>query len=142
MKTTDGGQTWRAINQGLPSSPVALSVAMHPTVQSTVYAGLASAGLYRSLDSGQTWQALPAGLGPEATVTEVLFDPLDARRMYVADKHGGVYRSTDAGATWTAINDGLRVRSVNSLAMSYDGSRLYAATEGEGVFRLDVGGGP
>jgi len=142
LKTTDGGRTWRAINQGLPSSPVALSVAMHPTVRSTLYAGLASAGLYRSLDSGQTWQALPAGLGPEATVTEVLFDPLDAQRMYIADKHGGVYHSTDAGATWTAISGGLRVRSVNSLAMSADGSRLYAATEGEGVFRLDVGGAP
>lgn len=138
LKTMDGGQSWRKINQGLPSSPVALSVAVHPAVSSTVYAGLASAGLYQSFDSGQTWQALPAGLAPEATITEILFDPMDAQRMYVADKHGGVYRSLDAGAIWSAVNEGLRVRAVNAMAISSDGRRLYAATEGEGVFRLDL----
>lgn len=142
LKTVDGGRSWQAINQGLPSEPVALSVAVHPTVASTVYAGLSGAGLYRSLNGGQTWQALPAGLSPEAAVTDILFDPADAQRMYVADRHGGVFHSTNAGVAWTALNDGLRLRSVNALALSADGRRLYAATEGEGVFRLDLGGDP
>ncbi len=140
LKTLDGGQTWLAINQGLPQSPTALSVTVHPTMRSTVYAGLDRAGLYRSHNSGQIWQPLPAGLNPEASITDIVFDPTNAQVIYVSDRLGGVYRSTDSGTTWTAINDGLRVRSVNALAISSNEGHLYAATEGEGVFRLDLTG--
>ena len=138
LRTTDGGRSWRAINRGLPESPVALSVAVHPAAGSTVYAGLEHGGMYRSQDGGASWQGLPAGLNPEASITDIVFDPVDPQRMYVADKFSGVYYSANAGATWTPINNGLRVRAVNALALSSDGNRLYAATEGEGVFRLDL----
>jgi hypothetical protein len=60
--------------------------------------------------------------------------------MYAADRFSGVYRSTDGGATWMPINTGLRTRAVNALSISSDGQHLYAATEGEGVFRLDLSG--
>ena len=82
-----------------------------------------------------------AGLNPEASITDIVFDPTNSQVIYASDRLGGVYRSTDAGTTWTAINDGLRVRSVNALAISSNGRHLYAATEGEGVFRLDLVGG-
>jgi hypothetical protein len=51
---------------------------------------------------------------------------------------GVVYRSTDGGNTWQPINDGLRMRTVNQLALTPDGASLYAATEGEGVYRLEI----
>jgi hypothetical protein len=100
------------------------------------------AGLYRSQDGGETWQPSAAGLNPEASVSDIVFDPTDPQVMYAADRFSGVYRSTDGGATWTPINVGLRTRAVNALAISSDGQHLYAATEGEGVFRLDLSGGP
>jgi photosystem II stability/assembly factor-like uncharacterized protein len=142
LKTTDGGQSWTAIHQGLPGSPQALSVAIHPTDVRVVYAGLWRGGLYRSTDGGQTWQPSAAGLNPEASVSDIVFDPTDPQVMYAADRFSGVYRSTDGGATWTPINVGLRTRAVNALAISSDGQHLYAATEGEGVFRLDLSGQP
>jgi hypothetical protein len=40
------------------------------------------------------------------------------------------------------INNGLLMRSVNALAISSDGMHLYAATEGGGVYRLDINGKP
>ena len=46
------------------------------------------------------------------------------------------------GASWQALNDGLRMRAVNALALSADGRHLYAGTEGEGVYRLDLDGEP
>jgi photosystem II stability/assembly factor-like uncharacterized protein len=142
LKTTDGGQSWTVINQGLPGSPAALAVTLHPTDSRTVYAGLDRAGLYRSEDSGETWQPSAAGLNPEASVSDTVFDPTDPQVIYAADRFSGVYRSTDGGMAWTPINVGLRTRAVNALTMSSDGQHLYAATEGEGVFRLDLSGQP
>jgi len=141
LKTVNGGQSWAVINQGLPESRV-LSVALHPADPSIVYAGLGMAGLYRSTDSGATWQSSAAGLNPEASISDIMFDPTDPQVMYVADRFSGVYRSTDGGATWMPINVGLRTRAINALAISSDGQHLYAATEGEGVFRLDLSGQP
>ncbi|UCC89116.1 MAG: hypothetical protein JSV81_07350 [Anaerolineales bacterium] len=142
LKTIDGGVSWTALNQGLRGSPTALSVALHPSEPEIVYVGLAFGGLYRSTDGGATWQAWSAGLNPEASVSDVLFDPTDPLVMYAADRLSGVYRSTDAGVTWTPINVGLRTRAVNALTVSSDGEHLYAATEGEGVYRLDLNGQP
>jgi photosystem II stability/assembly factor-like uncharacterized protein len=81
-------------------------------------------------------------MNPEATVSDIVFDPTNPQVMYAADVHSGVYRSVNGGATWTAASTGLRMRAVNALAISTDGQHLYAATEGEGVFRLDLNGQP
>jgi photosystem II stability/assembly factor-like uncharacterized protein len=142
LKSTDGGGTWTTINQGLRGSPIALSVAVHPSEPDIVYVGLAFGGLYRSMDSGATWQLWSAGLNPEASVSDILFDPANPQVMYAADRLSGVYRSADGGATWVPINGGLRTRAVNALSISSDGKHLYAATEGEGVYRLDLSGQP
>jgi photosystem II stability/assembly factor-like uncharacterized protein len=75
---------------------------------------------------------------PEASVTDLVFDPENPDVLYAADISSGVYRSEDGGESWEPINNGLRTRAVNALALSADGSKLYAATEGEGVFRLDI----
>jgi photosystem II stability/assembly factor-like uncharacterized protein len=142
LKSSDGGESWTVINHGLPSSPVALSVELHPAGSGPVYAGLERAGLYLSTDGGATWRSSGAGMNPEAAVSDIVFDPTNAQVMYASDRMSGVYRSTDGGATWRGINSGLRMRDVNALATSSDGQHLYAATEGEGVFRLDRNGTP
>jgi len=140
LKTVDGGRTWNALRQGVPQGLPALSTAVHPVETHVVYAGFDTAGVYRSDNSGQSWHPLPAGLNPEASISHIVFDPTNVQAMYIADRLSGVYRSDSGGTTWVALNDGLRVRAVNALALSADGAHLYAATEGEGVFRLDLTG--
>jgi photosystem II stability/assembly factor-like uncharacterized protein len=142
LKSLDGGESWKALNQGLPSVPTMLSVATHPQDPNLVFLGLAFGGLYRSLDGGANWTPSMDGLNPEATISSLLFDPTNPQVMYTADLFSGVYRSTDGGATWLPLNNGLRTRAVNKLAIMADGQHLYAATEGEGVFRLDLDGKP
>ena len=142
LKSSDGGANWRAMSLGASASTPVLSVAVDPYNPNVVCAGLAGSGLYRSDDSAATWQLSMDGLAPEAHVAAIVFDPQNAQVMYGADRLSGVYRSTDGGRTWHPINSGLRTRAVNRLAISADGLHLYAATEGEGVYRFDINGEP
>jgi hypothetical protein len=75
---------------------------------------------------------------PEASISDIVFDPKNPRMLYAANRFAGVYRSTDDGIYWTVINHGLRMRTVNALCLSSNAQYLYAASEGEGVFRLDL----
>lgn len=142
LRSAEGGGSWEAINRGLPGSPQAFSIAIHPGDPAVIFTGLRQGGLYRSEDGGQTWRLSGAGLIPEASVSDILFDPANPQIMYAADLHSGVYRSGDGGRTWNAVTGGLSTRAVNALAISADGGHLYAATEGGGVFRLDLTGQP
>jgi photosystem II stability/assembly factor-like uncharacterized protein len=143
LHTADGGRSWIAVNSGLPGSPPpAFSVALHPTPADTLFVGLCRGAVYRSTDGAETWRSSAAGLPPEACIVSLLIDPNQPEVMYAADVGSGVYRSVDGGSSWTLLNNGLRTRAVNALALSLDGQHLYAATEGEGVFRLDLNGTP
>jgi hypothetical protein len=50
----------------------------------------------------------------------------------------GVSRSTDGGATWVPINGGLTNLNVFALAIDRTGTKLHAATNGGGVFDLEI----
>lgn len=139
FRTDDGGGSWIRL-AGFPEKARPRAVAIHPSRQESIFVGVEFGGLYRSLDSGATWEPVAAGLPPEASITSIVFNPLDPDLMFFADLFSGVYRSNDGGVEWYRSNEGLRTRSVNALAFSSDGRHLYAATEGEGVYRLDLEG--
>ena len=138
LKSTDAGRQWAMKNRGMPSQPRILSLVQKPGQPAILLAGIDRGGVYRSLDGGDTWHASAAGMNPEASVTDLVFDSENPDVLYAADISSGVYLSEDGGESWEPINSGLRTRAVNALALSADGSKLYAATEGEGVFRLDI----
>lgn len=142
LRSSDGGRSWRKLNQAKFTSPVILSVAVHPFDSSIVYAGVEHLGLYRSDDGGATWQLSMEGMPLETRVGGIVFDPQNPNVVYAGDQFSGVYRSTNGGKTWRSINASLRTRAINRLAISGDGRHLYAATEGEGVYRLDIEGVP
>jgi photosystem II stability/assembly factor-like uncharacterized protein len=103
-----------------------------------LYVGTAGEGLYRSVDGGASWQRSSRGIDPNANIRSVAVNPQNNREVCAADLHTGVYFSCDGGESWTRATKGLRTRAVNRLVYSSDGKVLYAATEGEGVFRLDL----
>jgi photosystem II stability/assembly factor-like uncharacterized protein len=72
----------------------------------------------------------------------MVFDPTNPQVVYASDYRSGMYRSTDGGHTWALINQGLHNRAVLGLSVSADGQHLYVATDGEGVYRLDLTGVP
>jgi photosystem II stability/assembly factor-like uncharacterized protein len=142
IKTLDSGSSWQQINQGLVMTQGASAVAVHPSNSQIVYAGVAFGGVYRSEDGGESWQQISAGLNPEANISDLVIDPTDPDVLYTSDHFSGVYRSLNGGETWMKFSDNLRMRAVNQLALTANGQHLYAATEGEGVYRIDLSGEP
>jgi photosystem II stability/assembly factor-like uncharacterized protein len=140
FRTTDGGTTWTPLSAGLPALPV-LDLAIDPSNPSVIFAGLAGGSVYKSTDGGLSWVSSAAGLDPNGTARSIVVDPANSQIVYVADSFSGVYVSTDGGGTWQAINEGLDHRAVNVLALSDDGTVLYAGIEGAGVYRLGTPSG-
>lgn len=133
-RTSDGGVSWEPAGRALAEDVRA--VAFDRADPNLIYAGTENQGLFVSEDGGESWQSSGLGLEPNASIHSFAVDPAQAGVVWAADYRSGVYRSVDAGKTWVQINAGLRTRAVNALAISADGQVIYAATEGEGVFRL------
>lgn len=142
LKTSDGGKTWQTVAAELFKGKSATAVRFSPADPNLIFAGRFSGGLLRSEDGGNSWKSSASGLNPEATVVDLVFDPTNPQTIYLADLFSGVYRSTNNGASWQPVNNGLEMRAINALALSGDGLHLYAASEGRGVFRLDLNGQP
>ncbi len=98
-KTTDGGETWCAVNEGLPwqsaypSSPPLLAIS--PEDPEVVYAlirrRLDSArvenALYKSATGGQFWREL-TGLSAQRVFRELIVDPGQPRRLLLTHGEG------------------------------------------------------
>ena len=140
LKSSDAGGSWTAMDFTIPINKPVRLVAVNPDNSKIIYTSIAFTGLYRSDDSGITWQLSMNGMAPESRIYDVVFDPGDSQVLYAADSMSGVYQSTDGGRLWRQINTNLDKRAVKKLAISADGLHLYAATEGGGVYRLDLNG--
>lgn len=142
VTTADGGLTWQPVAPDLFQGKSTTTIAFSPSNPNLLFAGRYFGGLLSSQDGGATWKPSNAGLNPEATVTDIVFDPQNPQVVYISDLFSGVYRSVDGGKSWRAIHKGLDLRAINALALTSDGQHLYAASEGRGVFRLDINGQP
>jgi photosystem II stability/assembly factor-like uncharacterized protein len=142
LKTSDGGKSWQTVAADLFKGKPATAVQYSPDNPNLIFAGRNFGGLLRSEDGGVSWKAVASGMNPEATVVDIVFDPTNPQVIYLADLFSGVYRSTNNGISWQMINYGLEMRAINALVLSSDGLHLYAASEGRGVFRLDLNGQP
>ena len=60
-KSTDGGDTWTAVNNGLTNLNVQ-DLAIDPDVNTTVYAGTRAGGVYKRTSASTDWVAVNTGL--------------------------------------------------------------------------------
>ena len=80
------------------------SIAVHPTVPTTVYAATGS-GMFKSTNGGGNWSPVNTGL-TFTQVKDVAIDPVTPSILYAATI-GGVFKSTNDAASWVSINNGL-----------------------------------
>ncbi|PYS84111.1 MAG: hypothetical protein DMF67_06290 [Acidobacteria bacterium] len=107
FKSTDGGDTWQPLTNGVPVEGLGrIGLAVAPMNSSRIYAivDAKAGGLYRSDDAGATWSLISKDTriwGRGWYFCKVAVDPKNAEIVYVSNT--SLYRSTDAGKTWTAI---------------------------------------
>jgi photosystem II stability/assembly factor-like uncharacterized protein len=137
-RSSNGGHDW-ALFSSLTLFPSILAIVVDPRDPSTIFCTVNSRPMtvggfvYRTTDQGATW----TGSSPPSGAGTMVLDPVKPSAAYVGG-YGGVSMSLDRGTTWALINGGMTDVRVTALAIDRTGTRLHAATDGGGVFDLEV----
>jgi len=132
----DAGRTWAELSLGGHDEVSGLAIS--PDGLGLVVAATRS-GFFRSSDGGKTWDQVSsalAGVTPHAFA----FVASDDSVLFVTTS-AGLFRSGDQGGTWRRVNGGIPHSDLTGIAVSPDGSTIYASdfTWG-GIFRSVDGG--
>ncbi|RKX99851.1 hypothetical protein DRP77_12570, partial [Candidatus Poribacteria bacterium] len=107
LKSTDGGRSWRQINDGLDNLFVGF-LEMHPRNPDVLFAAAGNnamaylgrmGGIYKTEDGGEHWRKV---LGDDI-FTVVVIAPSDPDIVY-AGSASAFYRSEDGGETWVRMS--------------------------------------
>ncbi|NWF49220.1 MAG: T9SS type A sorting domain-containing protein [Ignavibacteriaceae bacterium] len=97
LKSTDAGNTWSHITNGLPLSTYFSRIVIRPNFPDQLLAALGSAGLFRSTDAGLSWTVLASG-----RCDDVVFTP-NGDTAFAVGSGIGIVRSIDGGATFQSF---------------------------------------
>ena len=103
-KSTDGGDSWREVTEGLPEGDkgrIGLAVsALDPTlVMAVVEAG--EGGIFKSLDHGETWTRVNELNQRPMYYSQLRIDPNDEERVWLVA--GSLHRSEDGGENFETL---------------------------------------
>jgi photosystem II stability/assembly factor-like uncharacterized protein len=117
FKSTDGGNTWRQLKNGLPDDLSQIYVAIAPSQPSRLYATIATTtrgdygtdkglGFYRSDDGGENWYRVTTDARPAMRIGggDLPIPKVDPKNPDVVYSASIVtVRSIDGGKTWTSL---------------------------------------
>jgi len=158
-KSTDGGNSWNPINQGLPGMteyywPVR-AIAIAPSNPNIIYVGTSAlnpysfpcgaTGIYKSTNGGSEWAAV-GGPGNYYDISSLAVNPTNPDIVYIGTVGGGIWRTTDGGASYEKIwNEPIKETFLDVISLAISPSNptvIYAAaynhdllnTWGKGIF--------
>jgi len=119
-KSTDGGATWRELENGLPKGDMGrIGLAVAPANPDVVYAIVEAAeekeqGFYRSTDAGANWKRMSDYVSSSPQYyQEIVPDPKKADRVYSMDTW--MHVTEDGGKTFAKVGE--RYKHVDNHAM-------------------------
>jgi photosystem II stability/assembly factor-like uncharacterized protein len=110
-KTTDGGENWNKIHEGLPEEKGKMAIAVSRSNSEKVYALVESdsdqelGGLFVSNNGGGKWSRVSSDhslIQRAWYYIELFVDPNDEEKIYVLN--ASAQRSIDGGKTWSTIS--------------------------------------
>lgn len=160
LKTTDGGATWRVLDDYSKPSDWTYRdihlVVVHPDNSAELYM-TTGMGLYRSLDAGKTWKLIVDNSFAIGYPDHLIVSPRDGNTMFMAgagenpgtwrasrNAKATIARSRDRGVTWSDASNGLPAdRRPNIEAMSLaaypTGFTLFAGDTDGAVYASEDG---
>ncbi len=144
-RTRDAGDTWQLVfDRPIHSFGRCCELVADPNDEDVVYAvvnntgvGGSGSSIWRTTDGGTTWDQLPAMASALLLVPTV---PTTVLVQHYSTEGPGRYElitSTDRGRTWTRVGKGLPANTdiLNMVADPRQPTRIFAGTDGRGVFR-------
>lgn len=143
-KSTDGGGTWGAVNDGIdPSAGEFWAMGGTPWGNGVILAG-GFDGIYRTTNRGARWEKAVIRDYLDPWVRCFATDPRRPTLVYAGCTQG-ILKSSDGGKTWTPSDNGMPNGSFEILGIAIDpkvSSTLYAiGPAGVGVWRSTDSGG-
>ncbi len=146
-KSTDGGDTWKRLEGGLPTTAQGIgrcALAVAPSDPRRVYATVAAeknGGIYRSDDAGATWRLMNetervVERGDDLATVGV--DPRNPDIVY--ETNTTTYRSTDGGKTFDALRGAPGGDDYHSIWIAPDDPRTIVLGSDQGAV-ISVNGG-
>jgi photosystem II stability/assembly factor-like uncharacterized protein len=141
--TRDGGDNWDRIERGIPKKKFISRIVASAYDAATVYMTQNgkrdddfTAYVWKSVDYGKTWRSITNNipLGPVNVIRE---DPKNENVLYVGTDIS-VYVSIDGGQDWQLLSNDLPSTFVHDLIIHPRDDIMVAATEGRGMFAMDV----
>ncbi len=101
FKTTDGGETWSRLSNGLPAGDkgrIGLAIAQsNPRVLNATIEHATEGGIYRTTDGGETWTRVNNRNDRPMYYSHIFIDPTNENRLYKLAT--SFYKSEDGGRT-------------------------------------------
>jgi hypothetical protein len=104
FKSTNGGRTWSARNNGLPNSGMSVGLlVMDPVTPSTLYV-TANGAIYKTTDGSASWNLRSSGL-ISGSINSLVIDPVTPNTLYVAfdgccTGMSLIYKTTNGADSW------------------------------------------
>jgi len=141
-QSTDGGEVWIATLTGESF----LSLSIHPSTPSILYAGAASGKVFRSINSGADWTLTSTVVADCPAINALAINPATPSIVFAGSRGKGLFRSDNGGQSWTTSSSGMTGSSIqlNSLLiLPQTPSIMFAGSYGFGngaIYKSTDGG--
>lgn len=141
FRSTNGGRTWSAINNGL-DDPIVVALVIDPVTPSNLYVGTAgfnNRGVYKSVDGGDSWNRRVNGMD-FTDIVSLAIDPTAPNTLYAGfngNSGNRIYKTIDGADGWTAIGNAPFLIASQLVIDPLNHTTLYVAdqTSFGGVFK-------